>query len=215
MNIATSADALARAAYNALLYTMKVPPWDMCLLVVEPGRVSYLTSDSYCLSWAEHPAETPANVTQGVAFKVSREHLAALEKRSRAGRGERVTLEFNLIDQAIWYRGEDPEEDLRMDDIFDDGMLDGEDTWDANILVAFREMISERETDSSARQVMVATRYLHAVGRLKKEKDQGADLWISGENDPVLVKVGPGHRLMIQPIDRERHKAALGDGATW
>lgn len=214
MQIVTSADAQARATYNALLYCGKAPPFDAVWIVVELGRVSYLTSDGYALAWSQAEATTPDVIDDGVAFKLSREDLEALEKRSREGKKERVYLEFWVDECEIWYRGEDPAADMRMTDIFEDGT--DEDSWDEINLVAFREIISQRELDLQARRVLLKPEYVRKLGQLKRDKDQGADFWIGEEeNDPVLVKVGDGFRLAVQPIDHERHEAALGEGAIW
>lgn len=214
MQITTSADALARATYNALLYCPKTPPWDACLIVLTPEGVSYLTSDSYSLAWSTCPAELDGAVTWS-AIKIAREDLAALEKRAREGKKETVRLDFEP-GELFAYRGENPDEDIELADLFEDSDIpDEEDSRDENILAVFRELISERETDPSTRRVMVATDYVRKLGQLKKGKHQGADFCFGEEDDPVLVKVGEGFRLIVEPIDRERHRLALGEGATW
>lgn len=213
MHIATSADALARACYNALKYAGKTDPWAMAMAIIETGCVSYLTTDGYALAWASCPADTPDITAPGVAFKVSRSDLEALELRCREGKKERVALEFDLDKHVIWYRGEDSDKDLCVNDIFEDGIEP--ESWDEINLTVFRELIAERALDPQARRVLLAPPYLQKIGQLKRDKDQGADIWTSGEIDPVLIKVGDGFRLAIQPIDPERHRTALGEGATW
>lgn len=214
MHIITSADAIARASYNALLYCPKTPPWDMCLLIITPGRVSYLTSDSYSLSWATHEATTPDLHADEVTFKLSRDDLVELEKRAREGKKERVVIDFDMASQQIWYQGEDHTKDLRMTDMFIDGIA--WDSWDEINLATFREIISTRELDPLARRVLLAPEYLRKLGQLKRDKNQSADLWFGAEeSDTVLIKVGDGFRLAIEPIDHERHRKALGEEATW
>lgn len=213
MNIATSADALSRATYNALLYAPKRPPLDSCLLVAELGRVTYLTFDGYALSAASHHAETPEDLVPGFTVKISREDLVELEARSRAGKKESVTLEFLADEKEIWYRGEFPENDLCMQDIFDDGI--GEVSRDEINLVLFRDLIKERERDEETRRVILNRNYLRKLGQAKADKDQGADLCIALPDEPVLIKVGPELQIIVQPIDRERHAAALGEEAVW
>lgn len=213
MQITTSADALSRATYNALLYCPKRPPWGTALVLVASDRVSLLTCDGYALAWAECPCETSKDTVDGVAYKLTRSDLEALEARCRAGKKERVVLDFSIEDCEIWYRGEDEENDLCMEDVFEDGI--DVSSWDEINLDVFRGLVSVREADPQARRVLLAPEYIRKIGQLKKDKNQGADFWISEEDDPVLVKIGEGFRLIIQPIDRERHKLALGEEATW
>jgi hypothetical protein len=213
MQIMTSADALARACYNALLYCPKREPWAFALVLVTRGGVSLLTTDGYALARAECPALTPEDMASGVAFKIERADLEALETRARSGKKERLSLEFNMKTREIWYRGEDEEDDICMQDVFDESLE--ENSWDEINLDVFRELISAREVDPQTRRVILAPEYIRKIGQLKKDKNQGADFAFSGELDPALIKVGEGFWLIIQPIDRERHRAALGEEATW
>lgn len=212
MNIVTDASTLARATFNALLFCPKEEPWAICYIHVTEGCVSYLTSDGYALAWATHEAETFGLRADEVTFKISRDDLANLEKRSREGKNERVQLEFSMDDREIWYLGEESEKNFCMSDTFEDGPGN---SWDEINLLSFREIISEREVDPLARKVLLKPEYLQKVGRTKRDKNTAADIWISLESDTVLIKVGDGTRLAIEPIDHERHKKALGEGATW
>lgn len=213
MNITTSADALARGTYNALLYAPKRPPLDMALVVVERERVTYLTSDGYALAASSHDAETPERLVPGYTVKVSREDLVALEARARAGKTEVVRLDFLPREKEIWYRGEFPENDLRMDDIFEDGII--EDSRDEINLTLFRKLIKERESDTETRRVILNRNYLRKLGQVKADKDSGADVCITLPDEPVLIKVGPHMQVIVEPIDRDRHAAALGEDAVW
>jgi hypothetical protein len=214
MQIATSADALGRATYNALRYPGKTAPWDMALVVVMDKGVSFLTTDSYALSWslcrAEHAHVLAVN---GVSFKITRADMELLEARCRAGKRERVTLDFLLEDREIWYRGEDPEKDLCMSDVFEDGIEPN--SWDEINLSMFRDLIAERKEDPSTRQVLLAPKYLQKIGMLKGDKNQGACISIGAPDEPVTVTFGEDFGVIIEPIDIERHKAALGEGAVW
>jgi hypothetical protein len=215
MNIATSADALARAAYNALRLCPKTGLWAFAWLVVTSSRVTIITTDSYALSYSHLPLERPKHLltVDGVAFKVTHEDLTALEVRCREGKKEGVSLEFDMSKHEIWYRGEDDEKDLCMDDIFEDGIAD--DSWDEIKLSVFRDLLAERADDPQARKVLLSTKYLQKLSMVKKEKDQGAHLYFSGEDDTVLAKIGEHYQMLIEPIDPKRHQAALGEEATW
>lgn len=213
MNITTSADALSRATYNALLYAPKRPPLDSCMLVVESGRVTHLTTDGYALAACTHDAETPDRLVPGFTVKISRDDLVALEARARAGGKESVTLEFLVEEREVWYRGEDEEKDLRMDDIFESDTM-GESRDEAN-LTFFRDLIKERQGDLAARRIILNRNYLRKLGQAKADKDVGADVCIALPDEPVLIKVGPHMQVIVQPIDRERHAAALGEDAVW
>lgn len=216
MNISTSADALSKATYNALLYCPKEPPWCFCYIVPTPEGVTLLTSDSYSLAWSICRVEMPEASVPYAAIKIDHDALKELEERARKGKKENVVLEFS-VGKSLTYRGEDSSQDMTWPDIFVDADCEDDDgSWDETMLDVFRETISERETDPTTQRVLLAPRYLQKLGRVKKnDKDQGADFWFSEPDESVLVKVGDDFRVAIEPIVHERHRAALGEGATW
>lgn len=187
------------------------------MVILESQGVTFFTSNNYCLSWALAPSEMPEAVTYAT-IKLSREDLVAFEERARKGPKEIVHLDFDP-GSGISYQGEDSEQDMLWDDIFEDSDIPDDEEFnsrDENMLAVFREIISERETDPATRQVALATEYIRKLGQVKKEdKNQCADLWFAEEDDAVLVKVGAHFMVAIEPIDHERHRAALGEGATW
>jgi hypothetical protein len=220
MNIAVSTEALMRAAYNALLYAPKKVPWCMAYVTLTPEGVSFVTSDSYSLAWCVVPWEDAPTGVMGATIKIDRESLVQLEERSRKDKADHIDHVILVFepDEHLGYKGADPEKDVYWPDIFDDGngLDDGNETWDEYNLRAFRQLIEEREEDPETRRVILNTSYLRKLGQLKKEdKDMGADLCFALPDETVLVKVGDFFRLTIEPIERERHEEALGEGATW
>jgi len=214
MLLTTSADLLARATYNALRCCPKTHPWDAAYVTLTPEGVTIITSNGYVLSWAICPAEMPRAV-YGATIKISREDLERLEEKARKDKTNRIQLEFEP-EEHLGYRGEKPDEYLNFPDIFQDSEECDEGTWDEINLETFRELIKERETDPNTRRVILATEYIRKIGQIKKEdKNIGADFCFAGPDDPVLIKVGDYYRMAIEPIDRERHKEALGEGVVW
>lgn len=217
MLITTSADALARTTWNALKYCPKTPPWDVCYVTTEPDGVSFVTSNSYDLSWSICPADLPEGWTGEATVKITRTALEEIEGRAKKGKKRPVVLSFEA-GECIEYRGEDAKDDCRWDDIFEDSEFPDNETFsrDEKILAQFREVISERRNDPDSRRVLLNTESLRKLGMLKKSSpQQGVELWFAGRDDTVLAKVGEHFMLAIEPVDPERHKAALGEEATW
>lgn len=214
VKLITDADALSRAAYNGLLYCPKDPLWGMCMMISDPESVSIITTDGYSLAWARCPVRAPDG-TPGGSIKLTRDALADLEGRTRKDKRAEIHLDFRP-GRGLEYRGEDPEDDVLWPDVFEDSLLDEPDTLDEYLLDTFKDLIDERLRDRRTQRVIVAPKYLRKLGQLKKvNKDQGADFLFAGEEEEVLIQVGPEFRLVVQPIEPERHAAAIGEGATW
>lgn len=174
--------------------------------------VSFLTSDSYALCWAplQGAVITPADGWGTV--KISRTDLDALEERARKDKTETIDLVLTP-GVGIEYRGLDQEADVLYSDHYQGGD-GGADTWDDVSLDAFHELIAAYTEESDSSRLLIDPAYLNKISRLKKDKGVGADVWWTAPNDPVLIKLG-GTKVIVQPIDRERHAAAFGEDVLW
>lgn len=202
MVITTTASAVARAAYNALLYSSKAPPWDAAMFDVHPDHgVSFLTSDGYalCSSPVEDAKASPFGGYRCV--KITRVDLVAMEARARADKKEGIQLEIEQ-GKGITYLGPVKEEDILFEDIYVEG--EEGDSWDDVTHRIFIDLIEQRSSDPDARAVMLGREYLRKLGQIKADKNVAADIWFGPSNEPALIRVGRT-QLVIQTIDRQEH----------
>jgi hypothetical protein len=211
MILTTSADAVAKATFNALLFSPKKEPWDMAQIHLGVEGVSWLTSDSYALCQSDLAGSWDTDDPKGV-MKISREALAIIEERARKDKKERVQLYFRLgLDME--YRGENPDNNLVFPELYVEGEIKR--SWDDINVDVFSELLSERNEDAPLGRVLIARDYLGKLRQVKADKDVGADFWPFGPDEPILIKVGPDVKIVIEPIEYERHETALGEDVTW
>jgi hypothetical protein len=63
---------------------------------------------------------------------------------------------------------------------------------------------------------MINPEYLARLNKVRSDRtDRMADFEFGGEYEPVLVKIGPSFRAVIQPIDRQVHADNVGEDGLW
>lgn len=200
--------AFARACHNALAHMPARGPYPIARLSLTAHGLAVLGTDGYTLGRAECAYDIPpADLRDGLSVGVPRDGLSTLDTLGRAARG---LVDVVVDPRAVELTSRGAAEAAGM------VMTEPISLAVAGLWEACDDLLRGWVTGRPAVPELVALdpalwgRF--AKVKVPTGKSAMADLLISGPDDPILIKIGPGFLGAIMPVDREVAGAAASRG---
>lgn len=203
--IEVDSDDLARVAHNALAFLPAVSRVKVAQLKAGPGLLSICSTDTWTVG-VDTLRPRGRQLQPVIESNITREGLQALEAAARADKKAQGRIEIFPLDSCRFTdsRGQVTSAELTSDDA-----LPAEFHWEMVEELLFR---LDQGAPLLPRRVAFDPKLLARFAKVKCDKaERVADLLITDDESPVLVKIGPTFVGAIMPIHRETHVETVGD----
>jgi hypothetical protein len=197
---------VARAFGNALAFLPARSQIPYALITLSATEVTTAATDKYAVGTDRCPVSGSLGLTGTETALVDKKGLEALDRAAREGKKAPGTLTLRL--GTLEFHGE--------------GEPVTVETFDRPDLVELYDTVRGIIDAAEGRPPVIPGVLLLDPGlwsrfaKVKADKTQRvADLYMSAEYEPVLIKIGPTFKGLLMPVERQTHSDNIGQDGLW